>query len=398
MSAESIFDLEDTSSLFEEVTTEETNEQELKDIPTNGSLFDIEEDDDENLSNLEGVLNNAEDPEEEEEEDDDDPKKPKPAKKTKTKPEEKDKSTTSYGEAIQALIKDTEDFLIYEGEEERTNYSKEEFVELLNANIDTKVNKYVESTLTNIVDSFSPSIQKIIKAELKGVKVKDIIDDIREYEEVSNIPENPSDNEKELLVKKYYKELAKEKNKSDDWVNKTVERIIDTDDLDSEYEDAAEHYEAKIQEKIEKKAKEKEQERENTIKFKQYHSHVVNEILKENELFGIKLKKQDKDLIGDVLAGFVTRTSDQKEKMKLTAIIDQLINDKKDQKTSYKKLALMALAAANPEGMIASLSNKAETIVTQAAVKQLKVADKNIASFSPKAKQTTKKLESFFGK
>lgn len=395
MSAESIFDLEDTSSLFEEVTTEETNEQELKDIPTNGSLFDIEEDDDENLSNLEGVLNNAEDPEEEEE---DDPKKPKPAKKPKTKPEEKDKSTTSYGEAIQALIKDTEDFLIYEGEEERTNYSKEEFVELLNANIDTKVNKYVESTLTNIVDSFSPSIQKIIKAELKGVKVKDIIDDIREYEEVSNIPENPSESEKELLVKKYYKELAKEKNKSDDWVNKTVERIIDTDDLDSEYDDVAKYYETKIQEKIEQKAKEKEQERENTIKFKQYHSHVVNEILKENELFGIKLKKQDKDLIGDVLAGFVTRTSDQKEKMKLTAIIDQLINDKKDQNTSYKKLALMALAAANPEGMIASLSNKAETIVTQAAVKQLKVADKNIASFSPKAKQTTKKLESFFGK
>lgn len=397
MSAESIFDLEDTSSLFEEVTTEETNEQGLKDIPTNGSLFDIEEDDDdENLSNLEGVLNNAEDPEEEE--DDDDPKKPKPAKKTKEKQEKKDELTTSYGEAIQALIKDTEDFLIYEGEEERTNYSKEEFVELLNANIDTKVNKYVESTLTNIVNSFSPSIQKIIKAELKGVKVKDIIDDIREYEEVSNIPENPSESEKELLVKKYYKELAKEKNKSDDWVSKTVERIIDTDDLDSEYEDAAEHYEAKIQEKIEKKAKEKEQERENTIKFKQYHSHVVNEILKENELFGIKLKKQDKDLIGDVLAGFVTRTSDQKEKMKLTAIIDQLINDKKDQNTSYKKLALMALAAANPEGMIASLSNKAETIVTQAAVKQLKVADKNIASFSPKAKQTTKKLESFFGK
>jgi hypothetical protein len=397
MSAESIFDLEDTSSLFEEVTTEETNEQGSKDIPTNGSLFDIEQDDDdENLSNLEGILNNAEDPEEEE--DDDDPKKPKPAKKPKTKSGEKDESTTSYGEAIQALIKDTEDFLIYEGEEERTNYSKEEFVELLNANIDTKVNKYVESTLTNIVDSFSPSIQKIIKAELKGVKVKDIIDDIREYEEVSNIPENPSDNEKELLVKKYYKELAKEKNKSDDWVSKTVERIIDTDDLDSEYEDAAEHYEAKIQEKIEQKAKEKEREKENTIKFKQHHSYVVNEILKENELFGIKLKKQDKDLIGDVLAGFVTRTSDQKEKMKLTAIIDQLINDKKDQKTSYKKLALMALAAANPEGMISSLSNKAETAVTQAAVKQLKVADKNVASFNPKAKQTVKKLESFFGK
>jgi len=397
MSAESIFDLEDTSSLFEEVTTEETNEQGSKDIPTNGSLFDIEQDDDdENLSNLEGILNNAEDPEEEE--DDDDPKKPKPAKKPKTKSEEKDESTTSYGEAIQALIKDTEDFLIYEGEEERTNYSKDEFVELLNANIDTKVNKYVESTLTNIVDSFSPSIQKIIKAELKGVKVKDIIDDIREYEEVSNIPENPSDNEKELLVKKYYKELAKEKNKSDDWVSKTVERIIDTDDLDSEYEDAAEHYEAKIQEKIEQKAKEKEREKENTIKFKQHHSYVVNEILKENELFGIKLKKQDKDLIGDVLAGFVTRTSDQKEKMKLTAIIDQLINDKKDQKTSYKKLALMALAAANPEGMISSLSNKAETAVTQAAVKQLKVADKNVASFNPKAKQTVKKLESFFGK
>jgi hypothetical protein len=388
----SIFDLEDTTSLFEEVHTEESQNEEDhysgKNEP-NTSLFDeLEEEED---------TENEIDPEEEDLEDSLLEDKEKTPKVKKTKPKEDPETSSGFGKGIKALIKNTEDFLVFEGEEERDDYSEEEFVELYNANIDEKVNTYVESTLNNIINSFDPSIQKIIKGQLKGVKVKDIIDDIKEYEEVSSLPKNPTDSQKELIVKKYYKELAKEKKKSEEWVSKTVERIIDTDDLDSEYDDAVVHYEEKIQNKIEEEAKKKEIERQNTIKFKQYHSHVVNEVLKEDELFGIKLKKADKDVIGDVLAGFVIRNSDNKEKMKLTAIIDELIHDKKDPSGSYKKLALMTLAAVNPSGMIASLSDKAETKISTEGVKRLKVADKNLVATGKTTKKPTRKTESFFG-
>ena len=389
----SIFELnDDTSSLFNEVISEEQQQEENEyNSEGNSSSFSLFENDEETDTSDSQEEEELDDPEEGE---GDEQPKPKTGKKKTT--QEETSNTTSYGEVIQTLITDTDEFLVYEGEEQRGDYSKEEFVELFNANIDSKVNQYVESTLTNIVNSFSPSIQKIIKAELRGVKVKDIIDDIKEYEEISSLPTNPSEREKEAIVRKYYKELAKEKNKSDDWVNKTVERIVDTDDLDSEYTDAATHYEGKIQEKIEAKAKEKEDQKEATLRFKQHHSHVVNEILKEDQLFGIKLKKQDKAVIADVLAGFVVRNSDKKEKMKLTAIIDQLISDKSNPTESYKKLALMSLAAVNPEGMIATLSSNAETSVTQKTVKQLKVADKNIVSIPRQIQKTPKKIKSIF--
>lgn len=387
--AESIFDTEEISSLFEEVTPTE------KSKPKTTSLFDIDEDAEE-----ENVTTDATDPgvslfdEGNADDTDEDTEEVKPVKKTPgRKPKEE---VTPFGEAINTLVAEVEDFLIYEEEDGavRTNYTKEEFVDLFNQNIDVKVEQYVEGTLKNIIESFSPSIQKIIQAELKGVKVKDLIEDIREYEDIESIPAKPSEGEKESIVKRFYKDLAKERGRDDEWVTKTVEKIIDRDDLDTEFEDAVKHFEKKIDERI--KAKEDAKEKEILAKhqFKQHHAYVVNEVLKDNELFGIPLDKKDKQVIGDVLAGYVTRKTDNKEKLRLTAIIDQLIHDTKNQKESYQKLALMSLAVVNPQGMIKALKGAAETTVTQEAVKKLKVADKKQVVVP--AKKPVTKSESFF--
>lgn len=391
----SIFETEEFSSLFEE--TPETTTEKSQEKPTGFSLFGDDETD-ENEDPLKSNDTDSPDSditlpsEDTDEEDDEKDKKPVGRKK-----KERVTDATPYGEAIQTLIKETEDFLVYEGEDERVDYSKQEFVELIQANIDSKVEQYVESTLQNIVSTFSPSIQKIIKAELKGVKVKDILEDIKEYEELESIPSNPTVKDKEGIVKRFYKELAKEKGKSDEWVNKTVERIIDNDDLDSEYDDAVEHFDKKIQERIDAKAKAKEEEQARKQKFREHRAYVVNEVLKDNELFNIPLKKQDKQVIADVLAGFVIRNSDQEEVVKLNAIIDELIYNTSNPKEAYKRLALMTLAAVNPEGMSAALSGKAENAVTEKTVKQLKVADKNMTPVIEKKKEPVKQTKGIFG-
>lgn len=395
----SIFEKDEMSSLFAEIE----DEPEVKSkIPTNSLFGDDDEDNEENPDTDDAVedaslfsddddAGNSDDPDEEDlEEDDEDGDKVKKGRKPKGTP-------TAFGKAYKTLIKKSDqEFLVYEGEEDREDYSEQEFIELVNQSTAHNVEKYVDATLNNIIDSFSPSVQKIIKSELRGVKVKDIIEDLKEYEEIEAIPENPTNEDKEFLVKKFYKELAKEKGKNEAWVTKQVERIIDGDDLDEEFEDAKKHFDNVIEKRIAQKAELKQKEEQEKLAFKQYHAHLVNEVLKEDDLFGIKLTKKHKDIIASTLASFRVRNTDKKEKMGLTAQIDALIHAQ-DKKTAYKTLALMSLAAVNPEGMIEVLNNNSETKVTADAVRQLKIAGKDIVRTTEKKKPVSKKPTSIFG-
>lgn len=395
----SIFEKDEMSSLFAEIE----DEPEVKSkIPTNSLFGDDDEDNEENPDTDDAVedvslfsddddVGNSDDTDEEDlDEDDEDGDKVKKGRKPKGTP-------TAFGKAYKTLIKKSDqEFLVYEGEEDREDYSEQEFIELVNQSTAHNVEKYVDATLNNIIDSFSPSVQKIIKSELRGVKVKDIIEDLKEYEEIESLPENPTNEDKEFLVKKFYKELAKEKGKNEAWVTKQVERIIDGDDLDEEFEDAKKHFDNVIEKRIAQKAELKQKEEQEKLAFKQYHAHLVNEVLKEDDLFGIKLTKKHKDIIASTLASFRVRNTDKKEKMGLTAQIDALIHAQ-DKKTAYKTLALMSLAAVNPEGMIEVLNNNSETRVTAGAVRQLKIAGKDTVRTTEKKKPVSKKPTSIFG-
>ena len=121
---------------------------------------------------------------------------------------------TPYGQGVQALIKGMDEFLIYEGDDERIDYTEDEFVALIGENVNIKTQKAVEATLAQILDKMSPTIQKVVTGELKGVKIKDIIADIQDFQEIEEIPENPDAVQKERIVKAYFRRQAKERNNS----------------------------------------------------------------------------------------------------------------------------------------------------------------------------------------
>jgi hypothetical protein len=98
--------------------------------------------------------------------------------------------------------------------------------------------------------------------------------------------------------------------------------------------------------------------------------------------------------VASVLSTFAVRPSDQKEKLGITAMIDNFIHSE-NPKESYKILALMALAGSAPDKLIEKLRATAEKKVSNETIKKLKVADK-VTSIDTNAKQKPKKLGSIF--
>lgn len=311
--------------------------------------------------------------------------------------EEKSSSgVTPYGEAINTLIANTDNFLVYEGDEpDKKDYSRDEFVELFNYNINAKSQQIVEQTFEQIMSNLSPTAQRLITGELNGVKIKDIIADVAEYQEIEEIPANPSESEKEKIVRTYYKRLAKERNKDAEWVSRQLEKIVDRGELDSEFEDAKDIIQRDLDEKIALKEQEIQAKKQEKEEFKKYHTYFVREALSEDNLFGLRLTPTEKNQVATVLSTFAVRPSDQKEKLGITAMIDNFIHSE-NPKESYKILALMALAGSAPDKLIEKLRATAEKKVTNETVKKLKVADKVTPLNTTNVEKKAKKLGSIF--
>ena len=303
--------------------------------------------------------------------------------------------SSSFGEAIQLLIKSNDEFLVYEGDEEgKTDYTPEQFVDLYQQNLKVQSEKMAETILEQAISQLSPTMQKVLAGEFKGVNISDLVKELSDYQEIEKLPENPTPEEKEKIVRLYYNRLAKEKNKDAEWASKQVEKIIDRDELESEFEDAK----AEISQDLENKQKEKEQaialKQKEKEDFKKYHTYFVNEALKEDNLFGINLSKSKKEQVANVLSTFAVRPTDKKEKLGLTALIDSYIHSENPKET-YKILALMSLAAVAPNELVEQLKVSAEKKVTNDTIKKLKVADKVTQIEEPK-KQSYKKTGNIF--
>jgi len=303
--------------------------------------------------------------------------------------------SSSFGEAIQLLIKSNDEFLVYEGDEEgKTDYTPEQFVDLYQQNLKVQSEKMAETILEQAISQLSPTMQKVLAGEFKGVNISDLVKELSDYQEIEKLPENPTPEEKEKIVRLYYNRLAKEKNKDAEWASKQVEKIIDRDELESEFEDAK----AEISQDLENKQKEKEQaialKQKEKEDFKKYHTYFVNEALKEDNLFGINLSKSKKEQVANVLSTFAVRPTDKKEKLGLTALIDSYIHSENPKET-YKILALMSLAAVAPNELVEQLKVSAEKKVTNETIKKLKVADK-VTTLEEKKKSTFKKPGNIF--
>lgn len=302
---------------------------------------------------------------------------------------------SSLGEAIQLLIKSNDEFLVYEGDEEgKSDYTPEQFVDLYQQNLKVQGEKLAETILENAISQLSPTMQKVLSGEFKGVNISDLVKDLSDYQELEKLPENPTSEEKEKIVKLYYSRLAKEKNKDAEWASKQVEKIIDRDELESEFEDAK----SEISQDLEKKQKEKEDavilKQKEKDDFKKYHNYFVTEALKEDNLFGINLSKSKKEQVANVLSTFAVRPTDKKEKLGLTALIDSYIHSENPKET-YKILALMSLAAVAPNELVEQLKVSADKKSANDTIKKLKVADK-VTPLEESKKQSFKKPGNIF--
>ena len=303
--------------------------------------------------------------------------------------------SSSFGEAIQLLIKSNDEFLVYEGDEEgKTDYTPEQFVDLYQQNLKVQSEKMAETILEQAISQLSPTMQKVLSGEFKGVNVSDLVKELSDYQEIEKLPENPTPEEKEKIVRLHYNRLAKEKNKDATWANKQVEKIIDRDELESEFEEAK----SEISQDLEKRQKEKEEavalKQKEKEDFKKYHNYFVTEALKEDNLFGINLSKSKKEQVANVLSTFAVRPTDKKEKLGLTALIDSYIHSENPKET-YKILALMSLAAVAPNELVEQLKVSAEKKVAGETIKKLKVADK-VTPLEEKKKSTFAKPGNIF--
>jgi hypothetical protein len=375
MPEETLFGDNEIKSLFQETT--EVNDE---NILSTTSLFDIKD------SNDEGDDNNDNDDLNPDGDDKD-----VPGGIHNQSPSTTSTKATPYGQGVQALIKGMDEFLIYEGDDERIDYTEDEFVALIGENVNIKTQKAVEATLAQILDKMSPTIQKVVTGELKGVKIKDIIADIQDFQEIEEIPENPDAVQKERIVKAYFRRQAKERNKDAAWAQTQLEKTINRGDLDDVFEDAKDFISQDLDNKIKEKEEAILKEKKEKEDFKRYHSHYVTEVLNEENLFGISLSKDEKSQVGKILATFVTRPSDNKEKLGLTAMIDNLIHNK-NPKESYKVLALMALAGSAPDKLLNKLKGSAETQVTKETVRKLRTANTTSAGLAEIEKKEIKKL------
>lgn len=301
-----------------------------------------------------------------------------------------------FGKVVQTILKHNEDFQIYEGDDpENLQYSEEQFADLFNQNVQLKGEKIAEAVLEEALSRLSPTMQKLVTGELQGIKIADIVKDLEDYQEIESIPENPTPEQKEKIVRKYYQRQAKERNKDQEWVNKQIEKIIDRDELDSEFEDAKDI----ISQDLDKKQKEKQEEiikqKQEKEQFKKYHSYYVGEALKEENIFGLKLTKPEKEQVATVLSSFAVRPTDNKEKLGLTALIDSYINSENPKET-YKRLVLMTLAATAPDKLIQKLNIEADKKVTKESIRQLKTVSKEVTSLDEPKKQTIKKPGNIF--
>lgn len=150
---------------------------------------------------------------------------------------------------------------------------------------------------------------------------------------------------------------------------------------------------------MDKKQKEKQEEiikqKQEKEQFKKYHSYYVGEALKEENIFGLKLTKPEKEQVATVLSSFAVRPTDNKEKLGLTALIDSYINSENPKET-YKRLVLMTLAATAPDKLIQKLNIEADKKVTKESIRQLKTVSKETTALDTSKKQTIKKPGNIF--
>jgi len=292
-----------------------------------------------------------------------------PVKGVSVKEEEEEEVETDekvYVTAINELV-DLGYSEVWEDFDENAPVTKETLTKFLEVNI----NKKVEESFDSFFTSLSDYSQRLIKYDVnaKGENVDQFLRTLVEENQIKSLnAENEYDQEK--ILRQWYKNEDKFTSEE---IDEKISELKDAGLMEKE----AKRIKPKLDLEAENIARQKEEEQKNLRELEKkvsedYTQRVIN-VLKEGQIKGVKLNKEDLSQVYSFL------TNDEMEvtihggkKVTMTPLEAIIFFNKYDKKGSLENLALATLLLTNPEKFEDVYTKRAVTQVTNEVVKDIK--------------------------
>jgi len=295
-------------------------------------------------------------------------KDPKEGLSLKADPKEEEVETDEkvYVTAINELV-DLGYEEVWEDFDENAPVTKETLTKFLEVNI----NKKVEESFDSFFTSLSDYSQRLIKYDVnaKGENVDQFLRTLVEENQIKSLNvENEYDQEK--ILRQWYKNEDKFTSEE---IDEKISELKDAGLMEKE----AKRIKPKLDLEAESIARQKEEEQKNLRELEKkvsedYTQRVIN-VLKEGQIKGVKLNKEDLSQVYSFL------TNDEMEvtihggkKVTMTPLEAIIFFNKYDKKGSLENLALATLLLTNPEKFEDAYTKRAVTKVTNEVVKDIK--------------------------
>ncbi len=297
-------------------------------------------------------------------------KKEEPVKGVSVKEEEEEEEIETdekvYVTAINELV-DLGYSEVWEDFDENAPVTKETLTKFLEVNI----NKKVEESFDSFFTSLSDYSQRLIKYDVnaKGENVDQFLRTLVEENQIKSLNvENEYDQEK--ILRQWYKNEDKFTSEE---IDEKISELKDAGLMEKE----AKRIKPKLDLEAESIARQKEEEQKNLRELEKkvsedYTQRVIN-VLKEGQIKGVKLNKEDLSQVYSFL------TNDEMEvtihggkKVTMTPLEAIIFFNKYDKKGSLENLALATLLLTNPEKFEDVYTKRAVTQVTNEVVKDIK--------------------------
>lgn len=256
---------------------------------------------------------------------------------------------------------------VWEDFDENAPVTKETLTKFLEVNI----NKKVEESFDSFFTSLSDYSQRLIKYDVnaKGENVDQFLRTLVEENQIKSLNvENEYDQEK--ILRQWYKNEDKFTSEE---IDEKISELKDAGLMEKE----AKRIKPKLDLEAESIARQKEEEQKNLRELEKkvsedYTQRVIN-VLKEGQIKGVKLNKEDLSQVYSFL------TNDEMEvtihggkKVTMTPLEAIIFFNKYDKKGSLENLALATLLLTNPEKFEDVYTKRAVTQVTNEVVKDIK--------------------------
>ena len=337
-------------NLFENIPDTTPNADTLsigKDNPDNKEVVVTKSDNNipyiENFDDLENI--DTEEENEDTEEKDTKEEKKEETEEKDTKEEDKEEINVS---AVNEVLKNTVDYLVSSGQwvdfegREDIEITQEVYAELVAKQDEHRVT----SMFSELLDSTGDYGKAIISHIKAGGNPDEIIDLFKEQKQIEQL-DTSTEKGKQQLVEKYYSEVLGWKTEK---VEKTVNRLIEDNEIDNEFTDVKELYDSHYQKKLDE-IQESTREQERITKQKQvtFVNNIKTALQEETEI-----SPKDKALIASSILDFKHQLDNGQKVNDFYLKFAEMQSDPKQ----YIKLVRFVM---NPEGFQKQIEKKEES-------------------------------------